>query len=128
MPNKDFDLGFNSIFEDLKEVYKPTKVDRPTFVTLANAYVKDFGYLNELDNTTRALADKYSIEKDFLGIPYFGGNLFNVVLDLLGDDFSYWFYDCEKSFDKFNENVTFSDGSHPDIHSLEDLWKFSKGD
>ena len=93
MSNKDFDLGFNGIFEDLKEVYKPTKVDRQTFVTLANAYVKDFGYLNELDNTTKALADKYSIEKDFIGIPYFCGNFFNVFADLLCDDFSYWFYD-----------------------------------
>lgn len=119
--DKDFDLGFDGIFED----YHPTRIDEKTFVTLAEAYIKDYGYLNELDNTTRALADKYNVEKDFLGIPYFGGNLFSVVSDLLGDDFSYWHYDCEQNFEEFNKRITFPDGTHPTVHSLNDLWAFS---
>lgn len=110
----------------LKITYQGTQVDEPTFLALAEAYVKDYSYLDELDNMQRELADKYTIEKDFLGLPYFGGNLFTAVSNLLGDDFSYWYYDCEQSFDKFNKNVTFKDGTHPDIHSLSDLWAFSK--
>lgn len=106
--------------------YHPTKVDRNTFVALAKAFIKDYSYLDELDNTQRSLAEKFGIETDFLGLPYFGGNLFDTVIELLGDDFSYWYYDCEQSFDKFNENITFPDDTHPDIHSLEDLWKFSR--
>ena len=106
--------------------YQPCQVDKATFIALAEAFVKDYDYLDALDNSQRELADKYNIEPDFLGLPYFGGNLFPTVSNLLGDDFSYWYYDCERDFDKFNKNIEYKDGSHPDVHSLEDLWEFSK--
>lgn len=109
-----------------KVPYQATQVDEATFVALAEAFIKDYSYLDELDNAQRELADKFGIEKDFLGLPYFGGNLFTAVSNLLGDDFSYWYYDCEQSFEKFNDGVTLKDGTHPDVHSLSDLWDFSK--
>ncbi len=106
--------------------YHPTKLKtKEVFVLLAEAYKKDMDYLNDLDNTIRNKANEYDIETDFLGLPYFGGHLGHEVLDLLGDDFSYWYYECECDFEKFNKNIEFPDGSHPKVYSLGDLFDFS---
>lgn len=108
-------------------IYHPTKLKtKEVFVILAKAYKKDMDYLNELDNLIREKATQYGIETDFLGLPYFGGHMSNEILELLGDDFSYWYYDCESDFNKFNKNIKFPDGSHPKVYSLEDLFDFSK--
>lgn len=100
-----------------------TPLDKETWLKLAEAYVKDFSYLDKLDNVKRQLAEEHGIEKDFLGLDYFGGNLFNEVSTLLGDDFSYWYFDCERDFKRYNKNTTYPDGSHPKVKNLADLWE-----
>ena len=105
------------------------KLDKQEFIKLAEAYLKDDEYLTKLDSATFELAKKYDIEQDFLGLTFSqGSNLFRAVYELLSDSddwFGYWLCECEKDFDKFNRNVTLKDGTHPNIHSLEDLYDFA---
>ena len=106
--------------------YHPTKLkDKEVFVALAKAYINDVTYLDELYDTTCNTAQKYNIETDFLGFTYFSGKMGETILDLLGDDFSYWYYECDQSFEKFNDNIEYSDGTHPEVYSLSDLFDFS---
>ena len=107
------------------EYTKPV-LDKDDFVKLAKAFTDFHNYFNELDNLKRKLARKYNQETDFLGCDYFSGNLNGAILDLLGSDYEYWLYDCEGNYDTFNKSVTLADGTHPNVKSLEDLWKFSK--
>lgn len=101
------------------------KLDKATFIKLAEAYINDYDFLSELDSKKRELADKYGIEKDFLGMDYFGGKLTETVFDLLGEEFAYWYCDCDKDFDKYNKGVELPDGTHPTASCLEDLWEYS---
>lgn len=106
--------------------YHPTKLkDEEIFIALAKAYINDVTYLDELYDMTHNTAQKYNIETDFLGLTYFSGKMGETILDLLGDDFSYWYYECEQSFEEFNKRITFADGTHPTVYSLNDLWAFS---
>lgn len=93
---------------------------------LAQAYADESGYWDELYSAKRELAKKHHIETDFIGNDYFFGPLASVALEMLGDEFSYWFYDCERDFDALNSKITHPDGSHPDVHSLEDLYEYSR--
>lgn len=72
------------------------------------------------------VAEKHGVDTDFIGTDYFSGPMTSAVEGLLGEDFCYWYYDCNESFSKFNNGVTLPDGSHPDVHTLEDLYDFSK--
>ena len=79
----------------------------------------------------------YNIQNEFeerieLGMDCFSDYLSNddlimdVVLNLLGDDFSYYFYDCKENFDKFNKNTLLEGGKHPNVNNFGELWEFSQ--
>lgn len=102
-------------------------MDKETFVKLANGYIRQESYEDEFRDLVYSTADKHGQEKDFLGLPLGTSRIMNPVLDILGDDFAYFHYDCKGSFEKFNDNIKLADGSHPDVHSLEDLYDFAKG-
>ena len=120
------------IIEDIKLTseweyeWHPPKVSKEDFIPLAEALVEFKSYFDELDNSRRELAKKHNIETDFIGNDYFGGRLESAVLDLLGSDFEYWFYDCEKDFETFNKAVTLKDGKKPNVRNLSDLYDLSK--
>lgn len=96
------------------------------WLKLADAYIAEAGYWNELYNTKIRIAEAHSIDTDFIGNDYFSGPMTSAVETLLGEDFCYWHYDCSKNFDEFNKNTTLQDGSHPDVHSLEELYEFAQ--
>lgn len=98
------------------------------WVKLAGAYISEAGYWHDLYEFKHKNAEKYGLGTDFIGTDYFDGPITLVIEKLLGEDFSYWHYDCEKSFDEFNKRITLPDGSHPAVHSLEDLYDFGKGE
>lgn len=98
------------------------------WLKLADAYIAEVGYWHELYKLKIEIAKKHGLGTDFIGTDYFDGPMTSVIEELLGDDFSYWHYNCEKSFNGFNEKVTLADGSHPAVHSLEDLYDFWKGE
>ena len=62
----------------------------------------------------------------FVGFPNASDLIMDVVLDLLGEDFSYYFYDCNQSLDMFNRNTTIADGTHPTVKDFGELWEFSQ--
>lgn len=101
-------------------------MNKETFVALASAYIAQEEYEDDFRNTIGALARKHEQEQDFLGLPFGTNAIMNPVLEALGDDFSYFHYDCSDDFDRFNRNVTLADGGHPNVHSLEDLFEFAK--
>lgn len=96
------------------------------WLKLAYAYMDEAGYWHELYKTKIRLAEEHDIDTDFIGNDYFSGPMTSAVEDLLGEDFCYWCYDCSKNFDEFNKKTTLQDGSHPNVHSLEDLYELSQ--
>lgn len=96
------------------------------WLKLAKAYISESGYWRELYELKIKTAEKHGLDTDFVGNDYFDGPLTAAIEDLLGDDFCYWCYDCDQSFEAFNKRVTLADGSHPNIHSLEELYEFAQ--
>lgn len=101
-------------------------MNKENFVKLAEGYIRQENYEDEFRDLVYSTAGKYGQEKDFLGLPLGTSKIMNPVLDILGDDFAYFHYDCKDDFGKFNNNTELADGSHPDVHSLEDLYDFAK--
>lgn len=102
------------------------KLSKEAFIKLAEAYSNQEKYENELNSSLKSITKKYDVYLDFVCLPIDSGLIMNVVLDLLGDDFSYYFYDCNKDFDRFNKNTTLADGSHPNVKDFGELWEFSQ--
>lgn len=98
------------------------------WVKLAEAYSKEIAYWHSLYHSKIKLAEEHHINTDFIGNDYFDGPMTSVVEELLGEDFCYWFYDCKQSFERFNKNVQSSDGTHPSVKSLGDIYDFWKGE
>lgn len=102
------------------------KLNKEDFIKLAEAYSKQENYEKELSNNLEAVTEKYKVYMGFVGFPSASDLIMDVVLNLLGEDFSYYFYDCNESFDKFNKNTTLADGTHPKVNNLGELWEFSQ--
>lgn len=100
-------------------------ISKEQYVHLAEAYIRQGEYEYELQDTVRQTAKKYGLSTDFLGRSEETGIIMGAVLDLLGDDFSYYFYECDGDFAKFNDGVCSMEGKHPNVHSLEDLYDFT---
>lgn len=96
------------------------------WLKLAEAYIAEAGYWHELYETKIRIAEAHSIDTDFIGNDYFSGPMVSAVEGLLGEDFCYWCYDCDKSFEAFNKRVTLADGTHPNVHSLEELYELAQ--
>lgn len=100
------------------EEYYITNIPKKEFVKLAEAITDDVKYLNEIDDFIRSNAKKHGYDTDFLGLTYYGGKLVDAVNDVLGYDFSYFLYEAESNFDKFNKMITPS----PNVHNFEEMW------
>ena len=103
-----------------------SKLSKEAFIKLAEAYSKQEKYEKELSNNLETVNEKYKVYMGFIGLSNSSDLIMDVVLDLLGEDFSYYFYDCGESFDKFNKNTTLADGTHPNIKDFGGLWEFSQ--
>lgn len=103
-----------------------SKLSKEAFIKLAEAYSKQENYEKELSNNLKAINEKYKVYMGFIGLSNSSDLIMDVVLDLLGDDFSYYFYDCNEDFNKFNERTTFDDGTHPDVKDFGDLWEYGQ--
>lgn len=101
-------------------------MNKETFIALAKAYMRQERYEDEYFKALKDIAKKHKQEIDFLGLPMGSSLIMRPVADALGDDFSYFWYDCRGSFEKFNKGVVLADGSHPNVKSLEDLYDFAK--
>ena len=104
-----------------------SQLSKEAFIKLAEAYSKQENYEKELSNNLETINEKYKVYMGFIGFPSASDLIMDVVLDLLGEDFSYYFYDCHESFDKFNKNTTLADGAHPNVNNFGELWEFSQG-
>lgn len=102
------------------------KLSKEAFIKLAEAYSKQENYEKELSNNLETINEKYKVYMGFIGLSNSSDLIMDVVLDLLGDDFSYYFYDCGESFDKFNKNTTLADETHPNVKDFGGLWEFSR--
>nr|DAX33173.1 MAG TPA: hypothetical protein [Caudoviricetes sp.] len=103
-----------------------SQLSKEAFIKLAEAYSKQENYEKELSNNLEAVTEKYKVHMGFIGFPGSSELIMDVVLDLLGDDFIYYFYDCDASFDKFNKNILLEGGKHPNVNDFGELWEFSQ--
>ena len=104
-----------------------SKLSKEAFIKLAEAYSMQENYEKELSNNIETANEKYKVYMGFIGLSNSSDLIMDVVLDLLGEDFSYYFYDCNQSLDMFNRNTTLADGTHPNIKDFGELWEFSQG-
>ena len=102
-------------------------MNKKEWIELADAYIKETKYWHELLDSKKTIAKKYKICEDFIGVDYFSGPLTETVEKILGGDFAYWCFDCDKSFDDFNKRVEHADHSHPAVRSLEELYDYATG-
>lgn len=102
------------------------KLSKEAFIKLAEAYSKQEKYENELKSSIHSLAEKYKIYTGFIGLTNTSDLIMDVALDLLGDDFSYYFYDCNEDFNKFNKNTILGGETHPNVKDFGGLWEFSQ--
>ena len=102
------------------------RLNKEAFIKLAEAYSKQEKYEKELSNNLEAINEKYKVYMGFIGFPRASDLIMDVVLNLLGDDFSYYFYDCKENFDKFNKNTLLEGGKHPNVKDFGELWEFSQ--
>lgn len=100
-------------------------ITKKQFVKLAEAFISQVEYEEEVSDMIRKMAKKHGKDADFLGLTCDSSWLLDALLDIMGEDFAYYHYDCNKSFEQFNKKITMADGSHPDVHSLEDLYDFA---
>ena len=103
-----------------------SNLSKEAFIKLAEAYSKQENYEKELSNNLETINEKYKVYMGFIGLSNSSDLIMDVVLDLLGEDFSYYFYDYDESFDKFNKNTTLADGTHPNVKDFGELWEFSQ--
>lgn len=102
------------------------KLDKEAFIKLAEAYSKQEKYENELKSSVHSLAEKYKIYAGFIGLTNTSDLIMDVVLDILEDDFSYYFYDCGEDFNKFNKDILLEGGKHPNVNNFGELWEFNQ--
>lgn len=100
-------------------------ITKEQFVKLAEAIVDHQDYELDLSKSIFETAKKHGQPTDFLGLPMMCERLENAVLSMLGEDFDYWLFECERNFKKFSNNITFKDGSHPRVKNLGDLYDFA---
>ena len=102
------------------------KLNKEAFIKLAEAYSRQENYEKELSNNLETINEKYKVYMGFVGFPSASDLIMDVVLNLLGEDFSYYFYDCNQSLDMFNRNTTLADETHPNVKDFGGLWEFSR--
>lgn len=100
-------------------------MDKKTFVKLAQFYIRTHAYLDEVESHYVRVAKKYKYDTDFIGSPY-SHSMLEDILELLGNNFSYFYFDCKCKFKNFNKNIEHEDGSHPNVKSLEQLYDYDQ--
>lgn len=103
-----------------------TTLSKEAFIKLAEAYSKQEKYEKELSNNLETINEKYKVYMGFVGFPSASDLIMDVALDLLGDDFSYYFYDCNEDFNKFNKNTILGGETHPNVKDFGGLWEFNQ--
>lgn len=103
-----------------------SKLSKEAFIKLAEAYSKQENYEKDLRSHLNLITKRYEICMGFIGLPNTSELIMDVVLDLLGDDFSYYFYDCNEDFNKFNKNTILGGETHPNVKDFGGLWEFSQ--
>ncbi len=103
-------------------------ISKEGFIVLAKAAVEQSKYERELWHQIIDVAKKHGQDTDFIGLDINTNKIADAICQILGDNFGYFLYECEASFDIMNENITLPDGKHPEIKSYEDLYEFCKGE
>lgn len=107
-------------------------MDRTVFKTLAEGYLKQHAYEDDLRNAIDEVARKHDGMVDFLGLPYDSFTLMGAVLDAIKvfdtyETFDYFIHECDGDWDKFNKAIEWEEGEktqHPDCHNLDDLYDY----
>lgn len=100
-----------------------TSLDKKTYIKLAKAYSKQEIYEDKVRKSIKTIAGEQGVYLDFIGLPVSTSLIMDTVLDILGDEFAFFSYDCGRSFEEYNSKITLNDGSHPKVRDFGDLWE-----
>lgn len=100
-----------------------TALNKEQWVALAKAVWQDDCLLDELSEAKREINKKYGLDTDFVGDDFGYLRTLTTAVEILGETFDYFLYECDGDFKTFNERVTYTkDNSHPDVHNMEELY------
>lgn len=107
-------------------------MDRTVFKTLAEGYIKQRAYEDDLQDAIHKITREHNGVVDFLGLPYDSFTLMGAVLNAIKvfdtyEAFDYFVHDCDGDWDKFNKATEWEEGGekkHPDCHNLDDLYDY----
>lgn len=103
------------------------KLNKEDWTKLAEAVHKDHDALQEIYEAKQKINKKYGLDTDFVGMDCDNLKMFDAALSILGEEFDYFLFECGGKWDEYNQRVTYTaDGSHPNIHSYEDLYEESR--
>lgn len=103
-------------------------MNKESWLILAKAFIADQDAWKEMTEALSRIARKANTDFDFRDLPYNAEQLTGGVVSVLGEEFSYWYYDSGKDFEKFNKGITMPDGTHPNVHNLDELYEFGKNE
>jgi hypothetical protein len=103
-----------------------TNLSKEDFIKLAEAYSEQERYEEEVKDSLYYATRKYNVCIGSMDFPISSDLIMKAVLELLGEDFSYYFYDCNEDFNEFNKNVLLESGTHPNVKDLGGLWEYGQ--
>ena len=107
-------------------------MDRTVFKTLAEGYIRQHAYEDDLRDAIDEVTEKHGGMTDFLGLPYDSFTLMSAVSDAIKqfdkyETFEYFYYECGADWDKFNKAIEWGEGEkkqHPECYNLDDLYDY----
>lgn len=103
-----------------------TLLDKETYIKLAKAYSNQEIYEDKVRESIKAIAGEQGAYVGLIGLPVSTSLIMDAVLDVLGEEFSFFFYDCDRNLKEYNSIMTLDDGSHPDVKDFGDLWEIEQ--
>lgn len=103
--------------------YKKTTLNKENWLVLAKLAIEENSYIDDLDDAIRKVCKEHEHATDFIGTPYDATHVLTVIVGLLGSEFEYLLWDCNADLEQYNKNITFEDGSHPNIKTLEEFYE-----
>ena len=74
-------------------------MNKESWLILAKAFIVDQDAWKEMSEALSRIARKANTDFDFRDLPYNAEQLTGGVVSVLGEEFSYWYYDSEKDFE-----------------------------
>ena len=106
-----------------------TYLSKKDFAKLAEGIQRQEQYESEIRAQILQTAQNFEVDTDFISVPLNSSIAIDSIRDVIQDfsepllqEFDFLHYECSDSFDEYNSRIWNPDDSHPNVHSLEELY------